>query len=263
MKRIFYLLFFVSILLLESCGTVEMESQWRDREITIDGKTGDWQGQLVPIKDSGLSFGLLNDEKNIYICVSAAERRVASQVFRQGLVVWFDPQGGKDKILGIRYPLGMEWSDFQGPPGGEAGGQENARRGVRRNLDEIEILGPGRDEKTRLHLDELKGIQAAVATSGGAFIYELKVPLIKSEETPSAAGSAPGKIVGIGFDRPEPDVFVGRGMGGRIPGGFGPGLRGGFGGRGMMIGTGRGFRNEEPIKIWLKAHLAQENKKAS
>ena len=147
MKRIFYLLFLVSIVLLESCGTVEMESQWRDREITIDGKTGDWQGRLMAVKETGISLGLLNDEKNIYICVSATDRRVASQVFRQGLVVWFDPQGGKDKILGIRYPLGMEWSDFQGPPGGgEAGGQDNARRGARRNLDEIEILGPGRDE---------------------------------------------------------------------------------------------------------------------
>ncbi|MCJ7565338.1 MAG: hypothetical protein MUP52_12230, partial [Candidatus Aminicenantes bacterium] len=59
--KISVLFLFLSILLLASCGSIEIESQWRESEITIDGKIGDWQGRLWEIEDTGVSFGVLND----------------------------------------------------------------------------------------------------------------------------------------------------------------------------------------------------------
>ena len=256
------LFLFLSILLLASCGSVEMESQWRESEITIDGKIGDWQGRLWEIEDTGVSFGVLNDGENIYLCMTAVNPQAAAQALRQGLVAWFDPKGGKDKVLGIHYPLGRDLNDFEGPPPPNPDGiRDDSRRGQRENLDEIEILGPGRDEKARMRVGELKGIEAAVEPSGGMLVYELKIPLKTSDQTPIAAGTAPGKIVGIGFDSSRPDMLMpGRGQGGRTPGGFGPGMRGGMTGRGGMIGPGRGFRGQQSLKVWLKVHLALQPK---
>jgi hypothetical protein len=245
------------MILLPSCGSVEIDSQWRTGEIVVDGKIADWQGKLWEIKDSGLSVGVLNDENSVFLCLRAADLRAAAQVFRRGLVVWLDPKGGKDKVLGIHYPLGRDGSDFEGPPGNpdSAGQDVPARPRTRANLDEIEILGPGRDEKASLHIDELKGIRVAVSRSGGMIVYELAVPLVKGENAPYAAQSGPGKTLGIGFDAAEPDVLMpGRGMGGRMPGGIGGSRRGGFQGRGGMMG--RGFRQNQPLKIWLKVNLA-------
>jgi len=247
----------MTMILLASCGSVEINSQWRTGEIVVDGKTSDWQGKLWEIKDSGLSVGVLNDENNVFLCLRATDLQTAAQVFRRGLVVWLDPKGGKDKVLGIHYPLGRDRSDFEGPPDNPDAANQDvpAKPRARANLDEIEILGPGRDEKASMRIDELKGIHVAVSRSGGMIVYEVAVPLVKGENAPYAAQSGPGKTLGIGFDTAEPDVLMpGRGMGGRIPGGIGPGMRGGFPGRGGMMG--RGFRQNQSLKIWLKVNLA-------
>jgi hypothetical protein len=255
MKKRYFFFLILSVLPLASCGMLDIKSQWRDTAIAIDARSDDWQGRLYSLEDSGLSVGVLNDETFVYICVTAADARAAGQVLRQGLIVWFDPKGGKDKVLGIHYPLARDWQDFNVTPRGETGNQEARRQTLQEIRSELEILGPGRDEKVRLRVEEAKGIEAAFQTRG-RFVYELKVPLAKNDGTPHAIGVETGKIVGVGFDSPRLDfILPGRGMGGRIPGGFGPGLSGRNPGR---IGMGRGMRNAEPIKFWMKVQLAAQ-----
>jgi len=259
--KISVLFLFLSILFLASCGSVEIESQWRESEITIDGKLSDWQGRLWEIENTGVSIGVLNDDENIYLCLAAVNPQAAGQVLRQGLIAWFDPKGGKDKVLGIHFPLGRELGEFEGPMNPDTGVRDS-QRGQRENLDEIEILGPGRDEKVKMRVSELKGIEVSIEPSAGMLVYELKIPLKPGDQTPHAAGTEPGKIVGIGFDSSRPDMLMpGRGMGG-IPGGggFGPGMRGGMPGGGGMARMGRGFRGQEPLKLWLKVQLALQPK---
>jgi hypothetical protein len=43
------------------------------------------------------------------------------------------------------------------------------------------------------------GIEARVGRENGYFIYELKVPLVKSAEHPNAIGAIQGKSIGVGF----------------------------------------------------------------
>ncbi|OGX24584.1 MAG: hypothetical protein A2Y03_10200 [Omnitrophica WOR_2 bacterium GWF2_38_59] len=35
-------------------------------------------------------------------------RGLAEQLMRSGFTVWFDPDGGKKKVLGIHFPAGMK-----------------------------------------------------------------------------------------------------------------------------------------------------------
>ena len=213
-----------------------------------------------------MSFGVQNDERFVYVCLRAADRRAAAQILRAGLIVWFDPKGGKDKVLGVHYPLEPEGDKFPGLSRGTGAEDENVRRERRQALaerrEEIEILGPGRDETIRLKKDELKGIEAAFANAGGVFAYEVKVPLVAGPDSPYAVGPKSGNLVGIGFDSPRPDVLLGRrGAGGRIPGG---GMGGRMGGRGMgggMIGVGGGRGGVLQLKVWLKAALARSPSK--
>lgn len=211
---------FIAIMFLAACGSVEVDSAWRTNDIVVDGKTADWQGHLVEVKGTGVSVGVVNDAEYVYVGLSATDARAAAQAFRLGLYVWLDPKGGSDKVLGIHYPTGQNWEDFAGPPEMDSMGVPRKPSRDAGEMAEVEILGPGRDEKTKLNRSELKGIEVTASRRGGLFVYEVKVPLAKSEAAPFAAESAPGKTLGIGFDTAGPDILMpGRGMGG-IPGGW-------------------------------------------
>ena len=266
MKKSPWILLAGFLLVLTACGTLDVASVWSDAGITIDGLTDDWRGRLYDVKDTGVSFGVQNDDRFVYVCLRAADRRAAAQILRAGLIVWFDPKGGKDKVLGVHYPLEPDGDELPGLSRGAGGQDENARRERRQALaerrEEIEILGPGRDETIRLKKDELKGIEAAFANAGGVFAYEVKVQLAAGPDSPYAVGLKSGNQVGIGFDSPRPDVLLGRrGAGGRTPGG---GMGGRMGGRGMgggMIGVGGGRGGVQQLKVWLKAALARSPSK--
>jgi hypothetical protein len=114
-------------------------------------------------------------------------------------------------------------------------------------------------------LDEAKkeGLEVCVNSSGGSFVYELKLPLAASGDRRLSPEIQPGAIVGIGF---ETKKWARERMPERTPEGIG-GEQGGIGGRpGMMggrpggIGRGRepGMMPDipEPIKIWARVRLA-------
>jgi hypothetical protein len=189
----------------------------------------------------------------------------------EGLIVWFDVEGGTKKRFGIQYPVGRMggrgargggegWGRGEGPrPGeggagrgemGEAGGpprdgqapdpEEMWKRALADpSLHEAKLLGPGKDDRHPLQLEAQHPIQAKIGRAEAMMVYELAVPLAKNAELPVGLGAGPGSVIGIGIETPQrPSV---RGPGGE-PGGFGGGMGGrggGMGGRGGSMG-GRG-----------------------
>ena len=248
------------LFLLVGCGNskLELNSNWREREITVDGKNEDWLGAMLFFEEDNVSVGLLNDENFLYICMIVEDQFMRTQVMRQGFTLWFDPEGGKEKTFGIKYPLGMQASrtglrrDEQS--------MERSRQAPRRPMVELEILGPGKDEVKKMPIAEAKGIDINVEFSSGMIVYELKVPLIQSEQHPYAIGAEAGSSVGIGLEtsKMERSEMRRQMSGGRGGGGMTGGMRGGAGGRGMSGGR-RSPQKRQPLKIWAVVQLASNN----
>jgi hypothetical protein len=259
MKRALLIVAAAALTLLSSaCGPVDIQSRWRTAEIKIDGRADDWEGALRRIEDSPVSVGVANDDQYVYICLQVQDPRVVAPLLRRGLVVWFDPAGGQDRVLGLKFPIGLRRDDGQDrfeTPGGRADG-----RGPRIDQEDVEILGPGRDEFLMLKKDDLKGVEVAQENDNGHFVYEIKMPLAKSGDAPYAAGSAPGRSLGVGFEPAADTAGRRRGMRG-ISGGYGPG----YGGRGGMMGPGglmgrsmgRGYGGGGEFKLWMNVALAK------
>lgn len=255
------------VFLLAGCTTLKLDSHWKDREISIDGENKDWLGAMYYFEDDNISAGVLNDESFLYICMIAEEPQLTAQIMGQGLTFWFDPDGGKEKAFGVKFPLGMqdrEGEDMPMVPREEEPDQEKIREFFENSLTELEILGPRKDEKRRIQVKDLKGIEVAIDPSGGLLIYELKVPLLHSEDHPYAIGAKPGDVVGIGIEVAKMDLSAirkkmeGRGPGGMgMPGGRGGGMGGGPGGRGMP--GGRMPQLPKELKIWVAVQLASES----
>lgn len=259
--------FFPTLLILLALGlvgctrvrTFTTQSRPADREVIIDGRPDEWAGSMFFIEDEGISLGFLNDKNSFYICLRTEERPVQSQIMMAGLTVWFDPKGGKEKALGIKFPVGMSPDERLRPQGDieEEEDEPRPRRPGGERLRELEIIRSGKDEPERLEVDEVKGIEVKILPSRAGLVYELKIPLVATAESPVAVGAEPGKTIGIGFETGKLE-FGGtyRGRGG-IPGGGMPPM-GGLIGRGGMarMRVGRDFEMPKEIKIWATVRLS-------
>lgn len=277
-KRIFnsrlfarsFILLLLTILFI-ACGSIQLSSIWRDREVTIDGKHDDWLNALMYFEEENISLGLQNDESFMYICMIVEDPMIRNQIMRQGFTLWFDPPGGKKRIFGIKFPVGMSEEEMQMRGMREEDVQQKQRRGEQdperfrqdpmRQMTELEIIGPGKDESVRMPIDEAKGINIIMRASSGTLVYELKVPLSQNEQYPYAVGVTAGSSIGIRLETPKlKRSNMRRGMAGGMPGGGGRGGMGGMPGGGGMRGGGMRPQMPGPLKVKAIVQLASAAK---
>ena len=251
-----------------SCGcsaAVDLTSSWRDRDVVVDGSDSDWQGATTYIKGSNLALGVRNDSTYLYTCVIINDRQTQMQVLTSGLTVWFDARGGQNKAFGFRFPLRMQGNQPQA--GNEPRDDpEEARQLIQQSQSELEVIGPGKDDRERMPSMVAQGINARLGSRRGVLVYELRVPLRKSASNPYAIDIGGGQFLGIGFETTgfNPEMMKDRpgGMGGGGLGRGGPPQAGGGmppdgGGRpgdgppGMQRGG-----QPEPLKLWTRVQLA-------
>ncbi|MFZ1947056.1 MAG: hypothetical protein WAW06_05880 [bacterium] len=262
------------------CGGLQLASVLRTGEVSVDGVPDEWQGAITYIEDPNVTLGVMNDDQYLYLCFSTPLKSVVTQILRQGLTVWFDADGGKDKTFGIHCPLAAPAAmpdttrapDRHEDPRAFGGA---LAKGIREAAGLMEIVGPGKDQRAVLTPSEGRGIEVRLGAQDGRIVYELRVPLIVSDTHPFAIAAKAVRVVGVGFDAPAA-AAQGRGAppeGGQVPGGFGgDGPEGGGpgggrpgggpegGGPGGMGGAGRpqGPQGEttEPLEVWCKVKLA-------
>lgn len=246
----------MALFLSAGCGGKELQSQWKDREIVIDGQTPEWYGAVTYLKDDKVSVGLMNDDEFLYVSFTAGDRETQIQVLVRGATLWFDPDGGNDRAFGVRFPLGIL-------EGGMRMDRENRPElheliAAYRGPDvEMEILH-GEDDPLRMKVVDVARIDVAVDDVQGILVYELKVPL---RDHPHGIGAEAGSTIGVRFETQEIDFeelrerMMAQGRG-RPPGGGGRG-----GGGGGMGGPGGGMGGQrpdipEPIDVSVRVILA-------
>jgi hypothetical protein len=226
------------------CARPNFSSTWRDHAIVINGKYTDF-GNATVYYDEGkkVTLNLYNDNDFLYICLISRNHKIESQLMDSGFLVWFDPDGGKKKVMGIRFPLGMkamgmsltedqrsreDWESKEDQTGAEEEKDRAAARRRQRDFDkrleaveglqeEMEII-TGADKaghiKLSLEAAAKQGIEAKTGRQNGYFVYELKVPLIKDSQHQYAIGTKKSRLIGLGMEMAGPDMGVpDKGMG--------------------------------------------------
>ena len=193
-----------------------------------------------------LSVAAANDGQFLYLAIRTSDPGTRRMIERQGLVVWIDAKGKKDrssvcttrKRPRCRRPAtdssdGRAARAAAGTAGAAAARRPAAQEGQAQprgpppirsptgRWQHMEIVGPGKNDKRDLMLDHVPGIQVKVGDQEGVLTYELRVPLQATSDAPYAIGVKPGAVIGLGLETPKIERP-------RRPGGFG----GGFSGRG-------------------------------
>lgn len=199
-------LFICAAGLIAACsGSLQLNSQSLDREITIDGDTNDWHDVLRPTeKDQRVSVGAINDDQYLYLVVTTRNRDHIRSMVRTGLTTHFEAGERGQNRFGIRYPLGLATSEDGESQTRVEGDPDVLRARWKRQLSELEILLPGAPTQ-RLPVEGLGGIRTAATLSSGLLICEFQIPLQQSTEHQYAIGTAPGETIDVTIETPRPD----------------------------------------------------------
>jgi hypothetical protein len=181
---------------------LRLASAWRGEPIRIDGNDEEWRGRTAPVEGKRFALGLQNDADAIYLCLTTDDRVLATQIARQGLMVWFDPgpERPKKHVFGLHFPIDSRLAAMRDPAdrwprdGGDVSEASQAAVG---------ILRPGKDDPLRVPLDEAGGIVARAAFHGALLVYEVKVPLKGTGAGPYAVAANPGGAFHLELETPE------------------------------------------------------------
>src|SRR5579871_4326536 len=245
-------------------STPALTSHWRTQDIHVDGVNNEWTS--LDVLEKGPAVAVANDDTNLYVIVSASDLQMRRQI-GSGIVLWFDPTGGKKETFALGIPGALRHqSQSSGSP--DSAADTSPVSVPAEVVTDFDVYGPAKNERHWIRMDPAFGIEMASAFTEGTLVYELKVPLAKSDAHPYALDAKPRAVIGFAVATPEvPNVQASRGAGGvtgGAGGGGGYGGRGGFGrgggGRGGGMGGGRSQEysasRPKPIKIWTKLTLA-------
>jgi hypothetical protein len=246
--------------MLFGCGSSsELPSSWRSKDVVIDGVATEWGPYLTNLKDTHVSLGVQNDQNFMYVCLMSSDEQFRRQLLARGFTLWFEGEDGK---IGVHYPIGFVKQG--GPP---ARDESEAERERIDNLSptEMEILGPGKDDRNLFSILEAPGINVKLGAPDGPFVYELKIPLRKSNAQAYAVGAGVASTVKLTLETGKFEE------GSRPRGGMGEGTRGGGmrprggGQRGGRMPTGEGSgggatrgSRPEPLNVSATVRLATQ-----
>jgi hypothetical protein len=248
-------------------ATLELPSAWVAPPSSGGGAAVPWEGVLLPLGESGLSVAFRNDQDFLYLRVRTSDPETRRQLFVTGLTIWADGRGKSKRDFGVRFPLrrtsfrGREGAPGDGPAADEA-----------RGSDELELIGPGEDDRIAIPAAEGDSVRATLDASPDVLTIEVRLPLHPTSEHPLSVGAAPGATITVGFESEKPrrseretegrggfrGGMGGGGMGGRGGGGGMRGPGGGGGPDGMRSGGDRRPATPKPIKLWTRVALAAE-----
>lgn len=262
------------------CDMEELYSIWCDRQITVDGisEGSEWnraRHYVYISDDGGLTVGVLNDEKMLYLRLSTRNQALQREIMAAGLFVWLNETGNQKLTYGIHFPLPAKdvepgpWKRSTVPGKNSINQIEPSSKPdlfTEISHGNIEIIRSKENESSVIvagHTSQ-DGFQCRIGKTRDTFIYELQVPLIKNEKSPHGIAVNKPKIIGIGLvigENEHSRQEIGdRGSG--TGGGRGPSGPGGGPGDSGQPPQGQhdmgGMKNkEQSINFWFKVHLAE------
>ncbi len=254
--------------------------------IKVDGNASEWESALFYYdSDVKIVYALANDSAALYICLKVLGEEQQMMILHNGLEVWIDPSGKKNKVAGIMCPLnsprlGNQRSMLK--PGEKPDQQKMILQSILL-VKEMTLTGFKEEIDGTRHMDyNVTGIKIALSLdSTGVLVYEAKIPFSVFKNDIRSA-----KSISLGCIIPAMDMppMSGDGMpggngseggrngggrsgGGGMPGGNmqGGGMPGGGGNGGEMRGGGRPdpgtMQNmNKETSFWHKARLAEPDK---
>ena len=185
----------------------EVSSVWTADPPKIDGQLDDWANIAWSREKSlGVEYAFRNNDQNLYLVLVFKNPKFLSTISQTGIVLYFSPEGKKDKSRGIRFiqrtVTAEELIAVMEKDGKTLTDERKQQLRAKANYilydssmvdDEDKVLGPAVGSG-----DSLPPV-FRLGRSGSDTVYEFRVPLFKSGEHPGGIGISLGQSLKAGF----------------------------------------------------------------
>lgn len=258
---VFLLAAVASLTFFAECHTPTVDSSWPKSKPTVDGYCADWEGLVNYSLCDQFGIGVANDDRYLYLRLSAEDRRTMMQLLRCGLTISFQTSAPKLGFFALRFPVGG--NRLPREPRNSPDGQIDTAL-LSEQIDAVarqaQILGPRKHDTLFLQASILEtyGILARMYPSFQYLIYEARIPLYDDSAANHAINPGKDDLITISFEipAPQPSEQHRGGEGGEMSGRGGGGYHGG-----SMIGHGNAMGGSfgvpaEPIEAKMVVKLA-------
>ena len=186
--------------LLAACTSLVLQSKWGDPGKSVDSDAR--QGTFIPLAEREASYAIQNDDTRLRIAFMTTDPDLQERIRTEGMMIWFDPEGGEARRLGIRYPVawGSLPGSLDGVPQAEGAPPGSRGAGWGKPGDELEIYTDGYNEHERMGRRDAGGISVHIAMMSDTLLYDISVPFRGRGPGPYVLDAAPGGLIGVCFE---------------------------------------------------------------
>jgi hypothetical protein len=163
--------------------------------VEVDGVAAEWPAALRPVpREAGLSLALQRTDSALVVAVIARSDRQARRIALGGLRLWLDPEGGTDRVVGVRFPTPAPPSRVDIRRAGGEAGPQILRRRFEQSLDRVEVQR--RDSVRAVEPGDVPGLETVAQWGQGGLVVEARLPLAAG----ALLDAAPGEALSLGVE---------------------------------------------------------------
>ncbi|MDA3954016.1 MAG: hypothetical protein PF485_10230 [Bacteroidales bacterium] len=250
-----------SLLLFAGCSTYE--ASYEATPLNIDGSSSDWTTTLDSKDNNRFSYGISNDEKNLYIRININDQSIQKKLMLAGLTMWIDTTGKKKEYLCITCPIEKPFPKMDRNKKKQ---NKNVPEWNPNQLLEVEFFGFKKNIENYFVVQNPYGVEVSIDQDDfKSLYYEMKIPLNAiysnySDISPKtlSIGLETGSLKSSTTESKPLGMNTGGGGSGKGSGGGGSRGSGGDGGGSKGGGNPGGKQNSSmndlstPTKVWIK-----------
>lgn len=292
MKYLTVVMGLILLIIMWGCARVPVyKSTWQQSLFEMNENDMDWVSKMTYNSESGIMYGLSNDQENLYVKVKFENFILQQKVMKTGLTFWIDTSGKKKKQLGLIFPVKSPYKNMQALYKSRMSGNGQNRqqqildtalfnskyRRGRESMNLVNYFGAGRNDMVDNKNKE--GINATLwMDSENMLYYEAEISLQKIFPNPQKFLIDSTNYFSFGIETGKMEIPLRDNggdrlqMGSRGGGGRGSGGKRGMHGSGGSQSSGNGSSNINPnqvaimqalsvvSKVWIKKASLSNNK---
>lgn len=185
-----------------------VQSKWTAQPPTIDGLDTEWMGdEMVSEEKVAVEYAFRNDAKNMYVLFVFNDPKYLTNINATGITLFYNTEGKKKKDHAFHFiqtkVSGEELIAYLKGRGEVVSEQQLQSIDPQKTYSMFMSDRTGKKDEEISITSPIPGILNPgfkIDRKGDGFVFEFKIPLVKSGISPRGMGVAPGQTLKIGFE---------------------------------------------------------------